>query len=88
METEDLKNGEGGVFEIEETKVAAYRDEKGTLITLSAKCMHRGCTVAFNKKDKTWDCPCHGSKYKYDGTVIHGPATKNLLNVTVKEDKD
>jgi Rieske Fe-S protein len=88
METIDLKNGEGKVFEIEGAKVAAYRDEKGTLYTLSAKCVHRGCTVTFNKKDKTWDCPCHGSRYKYDGTVIHGPATKNLPKATIKEDKD
>ena len=84
----NLKNGEGGIFEIEGTKIAAYRDEKGDLITLSPKCTHRGCTVTFNKKDKTWDCPCHGSKYKYDGTVIHGPATKNLPKATVKEDRD
>ena len=75
-----LKNGEGKVIEIEGKKIAAYKDEKGGLYALSAKCMHRGCTVGWNAEEKTWDCPCHGSRYKYDGTVIHGPAAKNLEN--------
>ena len=85
MASIDLKNGEGGVFKVEGKNIAAYRDEKGKLYTLSAKCQHHGCTVGFNAKEKTWDCPCHGSRYKFDGTVIHGPAKKNLDKAEVKE---
>ena len=75
-----LKNGEGRVMELNGKKNATYRDAKGTLYSFSAKCTHRGCTVGWNAEEKTWDCPCHGSRYKYDGTVIHGPAAKNLEN--------
>ena len=83
MEPVDLKNGEGAVLVVGKNKVAAYKDEKGNLFILSPKCMHRGCTVKWNSAEKTWDCPCHGSRYKFDGTVIHGPAAKNLEKANI-----
>lgn len=58
--------------------VAAYRAETGELRTLSACCTHLGCLVAFNNAEKTWDCPCHGSRFGTDGSVIQGPATNPL----------
>jgi Rieske Fe-S protein len=73
-----LKNGEGGIVDLEGKSIAAYKDEAGKLYSFSPVCRHLGCIVAWNKTEKTWDCPCHGSRYKYDGTVIHGPAGKNL----------
>ena len=61
-----------------EERVAVWRDETGALHELSASCTHKGCTVTWNNADRTWDCPCHGSVFERDGTVIHGPAREPL----------
>lgn len=74
----DLRPGEGAVVEIHGEKVAAYLDDDGTTYTLSARCQHMGCTVGWNSRALTWDCPCHGSRYDYAGAVINGPTTKPL----------
>ena len=76
---EDLEPGEGAIVEVEGKKVAAYRDEQGELLLLSPKCKHLGCTVGWNHRAKTWDCPCHGSRYESDGAVKNGP-TKHPLD--------
>src|SRR5690606_24274315 len=55
--------GEGKVVDIGGQKVAVYRDRGGNVTTLDATCMHMGCTVAWNNAEKSWDCPCHGSRY-------------------------
>jgi Rieske Fe-S protein len=78
-----LKNGEGGIVDFEGKSIAAYKDESGKLYSFSPVCRHLGCIVVWNGAEKTWDCPCHGSRYKYDGTVIHGPAAKNLEKESV-----
>ncbi|MGZ5388246.1 MAG: FAD-dependent oxidoreductase [Solirubrobacterales bacterium] len=57
---------------------AVYRDESGELHSRSARCTHLGCIVAFNSAEKTWDCPCHGSRFAVDGEVIEGPAVRPL----------
>jgi nucleotide-binding universal stress UspA family protein/nitrite reductase/ring-hydroxylating ferredoxin subunit len=75
---EDLAPGHGGVVDVNGKKVAVYVDSDGTVHSLSPRCAHMGCTVDWNDADKTWDCPCHGSRYRFDGTVIHGPATRGL----------
>ncbi len=75
---EELEPGEGAIVEVEGTKVAAFRDETGALITLSPKCKHLGCTVGWNHRAKTWDCPCHGSRYASDGAVRNGPTRHPL----------
>jgi nucleotide-binding universal stress UspA family protein/nitrite reductase/ring-hydroxylating ferredoxin subunit len=74
----EIARGDGGIVVIDGRKLAAYRDEEGTLHTLSPKCTHLGCTVGWNTADKTWDCPCHGSRYAPTGEVIQGPAAKSL----------
>ena len=76
--TDDIGRGEGGVIVRGEEKVAAWRDEDGGLHAVSAACTHKGCTVTWNNAEKTWDCPCHGSIFAADGSVIHGPARKPL----------
>ncbi|HWK65021.1 MAG TPA: FAD-dependent oxidoreductase [Rhizobiaceae bacterium] len=75
---EDIAPGQGGVLVRGEEKVAAWRDDAGTLHAVSATCTHKGCTVTWNNADRTWDCPCHGSIFAADGSVIHGPARKPL----------
>jgi Rieske Fe-S protein len=73
-----LAPGEAGIRELGGEKVAAYRDEDGRLHAASGRCTHLGCLVAWNAAERTWDCPCHGSRYDYDGRVIHGPAVADL----------
>ncbi len=73
-----LANGEAAIFRSGLEQVAAYRDEDGQLHTLSAACTHLGCTVAWNAAERTWDCPCHGSRFDYTGRVVHPPAVKPL----------
>ena len=73
-----LASGEGTVMDVAGQSTAVYKDTDGHVHTLSAICTHLGCTVEFNPADTTWDCPCHGSRFAVDGTVIHGPANSNL----------
>jgi nucleotide-binding universal stress UspA family protein len=75
---EDLRPGSGGVVLAGGRPVAAYLDDEGVLHASSPRCTHMGCTVDWNEAERTWDCPCHGSRYDLDGHVIHGPATKDL----------
>jgi glycine/D-amino acid oxidase-like deaminating enzyme/nitrite reductase/ring-hydroxylating ferredoxin subunit len=74
----DLGNGEGGVFKRGLGAVAAYRDEAGVLHAHSAVCTHLNCIVQYNDAEKSFDCPCHGSRFGYDGRVIQGPAVTPL----------
>jgi nucleotide-binding universal stress UspA family protein/nitrite reductase/ring-hydroxylating ferredoxin subunit len=74
----EIGKGEGGIVATGDHKVAVYRDEKGLVHALSAKCTHMGCTVKWNPSQKTWDCPCHGSRYSPLGQVVNGPAAKPL----------
>jgi glycine/D-amino acid oxidase-like deaminating enzyme len=69
---------QGGIITRDEEKIAVWRDDSGTPHGLSASCTHKGCTVTWNNADGTWDCPCHGSIFERDGTVIHGPAREPL----------
>jgi Rieske Fe-S protein len=75
---ERLAVGEGGIVSAAGTKVAGYRDETGALHAVSARCTHLGCQVSWNDAEHTWDCPCHGSRFRTDGSVIEGPATRPL----------
>lgn len=77
-EPDSLAPGEGAVVRTEQGKVAMYKEEDGTLHTRSPVCTHMGCIVNWNPAEKSWDCPCHGSRFAADGEVIHGPALKAL----------
>ncbi|HEY7704959.1 MAG TPA: universal stress protein [Acidimicrobiia bacterium] len=74
----DLEPGEGGVVDVDGQRVAVFIDDDGTRYTMSPKCQHLGCTVGWNSRMRTWDCPCHGSRYDHTGAVINGPTTKPL----------
>ena len=76
--TDEVQAGEGKIVKLDGQKVAAYRDEAGTLYCVSPVCTHLKCDVAFNAAEKTWDCPCHGSRFKPDGSVLNGPAREPL----------
>jgi Rieske Fe-S protein len=75
---ESVVPGQGKVLNLDGKSVAVYRDPRGIVYRVSAICTHMGCEVHFNTGETTWDCPCHGSRFKLDGTVIAGPAEKPL----------
>lgn len=77
----DVPAGEGRVIRIDGKKCAVHRDEKGTVTTRSAICPHLGCVVAWNNSERTWDCPCHGSRFHAGGEVLAGPAETALAAV-------
>jgi glycine/D-amino acid oxidase-like deaminating enzyme/nitrite reductase/ring-hydroxylating ferredoxin subunit len=80
----EIAKGEGKIIAVNNEKFAAYRDEKSKLYVVSAVCTHMKCIVNWNNAEKSWDCPCHGSRFTVDGAVIEGPA---LVNLTPKEVK-
>ncbi|MGI8611577.1 MAG: FAD-dependent oxidoreductase [Sphingomicrobium sp.] len=75
---EELKPGEGAIIRRGASKIAAFRQDDGTVIERSAVCTHVGCIVHWNGLEKCWDCPCHGSQFQTDGQVISGPAIRPL----------
>ena len=79
----EIDKGEGGIVSVDGEKVAVYRNDDGELVAMSAKCTHMGCTVGWNSGEKTWDCPCHGSRYHPTGEVLNGPAAKALARTTL-----
>lgn len=75
---EDLEPDEATVTRVGTALVAAYRDAAGELHAVSGRCTHLGCAVNFNNAEKSWDCPCHASRFALDGSVLNGPAVKPL----------
>ena len=75
---DQIERGEGAVVRRGLKKVAVYRDELGKVHERSAKCPHLGCVVAWNRAEKSWDCPCHGSRFDAHGRVLAGPAVRDL----------
>ena len=74
----ELAPGEGDIVTLDGDPVAGFRDDDGTLHAVSATCTHLGCRVSFNTAERSWDCPCHGSRFDIDGRVIQGPALHDL----------
>jgi Rieske Fe-S protein len=81
--TDEVLAGEGKIVSVEGKKIAAYRDDAGTLHCVSPVCTHMKCDVAWNTAEKTWDCPCHGSRFTPDGEVLNGPASAPLEQIDV-----
>jgi glycine/D-amino acid oxidase-like deaminating enzyme/nitrite reductase/ring-hydroxylating ferredoxin subunit len=81
-----LAPGEGAVVEAGDERVGAYRDEDGRLHAVSLACTHLGCHVTWNPAERSWDCPCHGSRFGVDGEVLHGPAVRPLERKTLPDD--
>ncbi|MBI3115309.1 MAG: Rieske 2Fe-2S domain-containing protein [Candidatus Kerfeldbacteria bacterium] len=76
----DLHEGEGRVVD-----GVAFRKEHGRVQAFSAVCPHEACDVEWNAEERTWDCPCHGSRFTADGSVLNGPAVEPLKPVEVEK---
>jgi glycine/D-amino acid oxidase-like deaminating enzyme/nitrite reductase/ring-hydroxylating ferredoxin subunit len=87
-EFDAVGRGEGKVLKIDGRNVAAWRDDQGEVHAVSAVCTHMGCLVGWNETDRSWDCPCHGSRFAADGAVLHGPAVTPLAPVGVAEEAE
>jgi len=75
----NIQPGDGSVVEIRDQKYGVYRDPDNKLHIVAAECTHLGCLVKWNNDEKSWDCPCHGSRFSYDGNVLNGPANVPLI---------
>ena len=82
---EDINNDEGGIVEIQGKQVGIYKDKTGKIYAVDPICTHLGCLLNWNDADKTWDCPCHGSRFDYTGKNLYNPAMKDLKIITGKE---
>lgn len=82
-----LRPGEGRVIRRGIRPVAVSRDDAGRLHAVSATCTHLGCLVAWNAAERSWDCPCHGSRFGMDGEILHAPATKPLERLDIAQDE-
>lgn len=78
----DIKPGEGKIIEAGGQRTGAFRDDKGKLHLVDTTCTHMGCELYWNSAERSWDCPCHGSRFSCEGEVIEGPALRplNLYN--------
>jgi glycine/D-amino acid oxidase-like deaminating enzyme/nitrite reductase/ring-hydroxylating ferredoxin subunit len=75
---EHLQPGEADIVRLAGETVAAYRDDDGVLVAVSPSCTHLGCRVNWNRAERSWDCPCHGSRFTPAGEVLQGPAVHRL----------
>jgi glycine/D-amino acid oxidase-like deaminating enzyme/nitrite reductase/ring-hydroxylating ferredoxin subunit len=86
--TREIKRGEGAVVARGMKKLAMYRDSAGELHERSAVCTHLGCIVNWNSTEKSWDCPCHGSRFDPYGKVLNGPAAAPLADPEEEADEE
>jgi nitrite reductase/ring-hydroxylating ferredoxin subunit len=77
-DTEGIPRGEARVIRDGLGKTGVFRDDEGSLHAVSLRCTHLGCLLRFNAAERSWDCPCHGSRFDVDGAVLEGPATREL----------
>lgn len=77
-EFDTLPRGQGGIIRHCGKKRGAFRDEAGTVYLVSVKCPHLGCQLEWNQDERSWDCPCHGSRFDYKGRLITNPAQKDI----------
>lgn len=80
---EDLEKDSGGVVEYEGKKMGIYKDKEKNIYAVEPYCKHLGCELSWNNLEKTWDCPCHGSRYDYTGKLINEPSVKDLDRIDI-----
>src|SRR5262249_3184038 len=83
----DIALGERAILGRGLVKVAVYRDEDGVAHEISARCTHMGCVVHWNPAEKSWDCPCHGSRFTPEGGVLNGPAIEPLAALEAEKEQ-
>jgi len=86
VKNEEINPGQAGYVEISGEKFGAYRDMQGRLHVVDTTCTHLGCELVWNSAEHSWDCPCHGSRFTYEGEIIEGPAQKPLNRPEFVED--
>jgi 3-phenylpropionate/trans-cinnamate dioxygenase ferredoxin reductase subunit len=79
----DVVTGHGALVEVDGRKVGVFKDPNGAVHAVNPRCTHMGCTVDWNDAERTWDCPCHGSRFDVDGKVVRGPAARPLVRESV-----
>ena len=80
----NLKIGQGKIVEVDGKKVGVYQDENGKLYAIKPVCSHLGCELKWNNLEKTWDCPCHGSRFSYTGKSIYDPSIEDLETIEIE----
>ncbi len=88
----DIKEGTGGIIELDDKKIGVYKDNNGKIYAVKPVCTHLGCELTWNNLENTWDCPCHGSRFTYEGKSIYDPSIKDLEtyeieNKSIKEEE-
>jgi Rieske Fe-S protein len=82
---DEIKNGDAKLVNFENQSVALYKDETGKIHSVNPACTHINCTVAWNTAEKTWECPCHGSRFNEDGVMFTAPARKDLEKIHLEK---
>ena len=77
-EANQIQNDEGKIVEVNGQKIGIYKDKEGVVYKVNPVCKHLGCELSWNNLEKTWDCPCHGSRFDHNGKNLYGPAFKDL----------
>ena len=82
---EEIENDNGAIIKINGENVGIYKDTSGNVYSVKPVCSHLGCTLTWNNLDKTWDCPCHGSRFDFKGNNLYDPANKGLELINIEE---
>lgn len=81
-----IENDNGAIIEINGKNIGVYKDVNGNVYAVKPNCSHLGCLLSWNNIDKTWDCPCHGSRFDHKGNNIYEPGIKNLQTVELLDE--
>lgn len=85
---DNLKVNEARIVMDDGDRIGVYKDQDENIHAVDTTCTHLGCELAWNNAEKSWDCPCHGSRFSYEGHVLNGPAVRNLRKINLQTDQD
>ena len=84
---ENLSPESGGIVEYKNKKLGIYKRKDGKIFAVEPYCAHLGCELTWNNLEKTWDCPCHGSRFDYTGKIITEPTKKDLKVIDIYQEE-